>query len=104
MKRSPLAALALMLALAGASCSDDDPEPKIAPPESSSAEPTETETTTEPPDPLDPEETVRAWVEARNVTVRTGDAKAVYDLSTEGCTSCTNSVEPIRQVYRDGGR
>jgi hypothetical protein len=103
-KRSPLAALALLLALACASCSDDDPEPKIAPPESSSPAPTETETTSEPPEPLDPEETVRAWVEARNVTVHTGNAKAVYGLSTDGCTTCSNSVEPIRQVYKDGGR
>ena len=103
MKRSPLAALALMLALACAGCSDDDPEPRFGPPESTSPAPTETETTSAPPEALDPEETVRAWVEARNVTVQNGDAKAVYGLSADGCTSCTNSVEPIRQVYKDGG-
>ena len=73
-KRSPLAALALMLALACASCSDDDPEPRISPPESSSPAPTETETTSEPPEALDPEETVRAWVEARNVARARDDA------------------------------
>ena len=72
MKRSPLAALALMLALAGAACNDDDPEPRFGPPESTSPAPTETETTSEAPDRLDPEETVRAWVKARNVTVADG--------------------------------
>ena len=74
MKRSPLAALALMLALACAGCSDDDPEPRFGPPESTSPAPTETGTTSEPPEPLDPEETVRAWVEARNTALRTGTA------------------------------
>ena len=83
MKRSPLAALALMLALACAACNDDDPEPRFGPPESTSPAPTETETTSQAPDPLDPEETVRAWVKARNVTVRTADSTAVYALSTD---------------------
>ena len=105
MTRTRLAALALALGLACASCSDD-PEPKFSPPESTSPAPTETETTSEPPEPepLDPEETVRAWVKARNVTVRTGDADAVYGLSTRSCESCSNSIEPVREVYAKGGR
>jgi hypothetical protein len=102
-KRSPLAALALLLALACASCSDDDPEPKIAPPESSSPAPTETETTSEPPEPLDPEETVRAWVEARNVAMATGEVTDLQALSADDCTSCVDQIEPIKQIYEAGG-
>ena len=62
-----------MLALACAACNDDDPEPRFGPPESTSPAPTETETTSELPEPLDPEETVRAWVEAQNVTLQDGE-------------------------------
>ena len=86
MKRSPLAALALLLALACASCSDDEPEPKFGPPESTSPAPTETDTTSEPPEPLDPEETVRAWVEARNAAIA-GQARrrTCRPLSADDC-------------------
>ena len=83
MKRSPLAALALLLALACAACNDDDPEPRFGPPESTSPAPTETETTSEPPEPLDPEETVRAWVEAQNLALRTGETQDVRALGRE---------------------
>ena len=71
MKRTPLAALAVLMAVGCAGCSDD-PEPDFAPPESTSPAPTDptTSSTTEEPERLSPEETVRAWVEARNIAVQ----------------------------------
>ncbi len=109
MKRIRVAAAAMSLALAAGGCSDD-PEPEFAPPEPSastsnaeSEEPTDVPTS-EPPEALSPEDTVRAWVEARNVAVRTGRTDEVYALSTENCETCRNSVEPVETVYDNGGR
>lgn len=102
MKRTPLAALALVAALV-VGC-DDEVEPDFAPPESTSPAPTDPTTSTPPePEKLSPEETVRAWVEARNITVQDGSSDAVYALSSDDCEACRNSVEPIRQLYIDGG-
>jgi len=105
--RSPLAALALMLALmlalACAACNDDDPEPRFGPPESTSPAPTETETTSEPPDALDPQGTVVAWVEARNTALATGNVTQLQALSAPGCSSCKDQIEPIQQVHEAGG-
>ena len=72
MKRPLLAALAMLTLVVCAGC-NDDPEPDFAPPESTSPAPTPP-TTSEPPEPerLSPEETVRAWVEARNVGAQDG--------------------------------
>jgi hypothetical protein len=99
------AAVVAALALSLGACSEDDPEPKFSPPESSSPAPTET--TSEPPAPapekLSPEETVRAWVEARNITVEDGNTDDVYALSTGNCKTCRDSVEPVARVYRHGG-
>lgn len=105
MKRTRVAAIATLLALTTAACGDD-PEPNFAPPEPSPS-PSEVQTSeppSEPPEALSPEDTVRAWVEARNTTVQTGDTDEVYALSTSGCETCRNSVEPVRKVYAAGGR
>ena len=70
-------ALATLLAvcLVGA-CSDDDPEPDIADPtasaSSSSATVSPSPTVSATP-ALGPEDTVRAWVEARNAALQDGD-------------------------------
>ncbi|GEP39527.1 hypothetical protein NPS01_31900 [Nocardioides psychrotolerans] len=88
-------------------CSDDEPRPKMAPTQSaapttsSSVDPTPTEP---PPEVLGPEDTVRAWVAARNETVQSGDSDAVYTLSATDCATCRDSVEPVRDVYVAGGR
>jgi hypothetical protein len=104
LKRTRLAGLAVALALACVACSDD-PEPKLSPPESSSPAPTETETTSEPPEPkpLNPEETVRAWVEARDVLMLTGEASGVEGLSARSCTTCADQINPLKAVHRAGG-
>ena len=105
MTRTPLAALALVAALACAGCNDDDPRPDFAPPESTSPAPTTPPTTSEPPEPerLSPEETVRAWVEARNLGLKTGRLTQVRELSAPNCTSCNDLIDPIEDVYEAGG-
>lgn len=94
------AAAAVTLLLGLAACSSDDPEPRVAPPTSqapSSTSPTPVET-------LNPEETVRAWVEARNRALATGDLSDVRSLSSSACRSCQGLLGPIEKVYADGGR
>lgn len=97
----PLVALIVMLALAG--CSGDDPEPKIAPTPSSPATSASPSEPSPAPERLSPEETVRAWVEARNKALRDGDTTSVEALSAESCETCENQIDPIRKIYADGG-
>ncbi len=88
-------ALATLLAvcLVGA-CSDDDPQPDIAEPTPSapsssatvSTSPTESATPT-----LGPEETVRAWVDAWNEALRTGDTASVRALVAEPTVAVATS-------------
>jgi hypothetical protein len=101
--RTHLAALALALGVAAVSCSDE-PEPDFAPPESTSPAPTEPETTSEPPEPekLTPEETVRAWVRAQNLALRTGNTDEVRALGPR-CQSCDDFVVPVEETYAAGG-
>lgn len=104
MNRAALAALTLCCLVPLVAC-DDDPEPDIAPPDTSSAAPTEptTEPPTTPPVKLSPEETVRAWVEARNDALATGDFGDMQALSATECSSCAEQVKGIKRVYDAGG-
>ena len=92
---------ALTLALVG--YSDDDPEPKFLPTESSSPSEPSSSPTTEPTDVRDPEQTVLAWVDARNVTVQSGDTTAVDALTAPTCETCRNSVDAVVRIYDQGG-
>ncbi|MDF1602764.1 DUF6318 family protein [Nocardioides sp. YIM 152315] len=93
-------AVIVLSALGLAGCSDDDPEPKFSPP--SSEAPTSSSTSAAPVLD-DPSEAFRAWVDARNTAVRTGDTTDVRSLSADGCRTCENSISPIEKVYEDGG-
>jgi hypothetical protein len=102
-------ALATLVAvcLVGA-CSDDDPEPKIADPtpsasESSSSASVSTSPTESASPALGPEETVRAWVDARNAALQDGDTEKVEALGSLKCRTCEDSLQPIRDVYAHGG-
>lgn len=100
--RAVLTAAVLLSALALGGCTDDDPEPKFGPIESTSpASPTSPSTTTAAA--LSPEDTVRAWVDARNAALASGDVTPAEELSASGCTTCQASLDPIRQVHADGG-
>lgn len=96
---APLAALTLILA----ACTDDDPSPKVDPTPSTSTSTPSSPSTPEPTDVRDPEQTVRLWVSARNVTVRTGETSEVDALSASGCETCRNSIDAVAQIYEDGG-
>lgn len=104
MSRIVSAGVAVVLGALLVGCSDD-PRPRMAPPPSASPTVVDTPSPTEtPPEVLGPEETVRAWVEARNQTVQNGSSDAVYALSSDDCTTCRDSVEPVAAVYVAGGR
>ncbi|MDQ4052603.1 MAG: DUF6318 family protein [Actinomycetota bacterium] len=96
-----LAATLLALTLLAA-CSDD-PELRVEPSESPTS-PSSTSPTSEPAQVLGPEETVRAWVDARNVLMLEGDATAVEALSAPSCKTCRNSIAPLKEVHKNGGR
>lgn len=108
MVRRPYAATAaLALALAVAGCGDDSPDepeasstPTTSTSAASSASPTDEATTKA----LGPVQTVRAWVDAYNEMVTTGDAEDVRAITTEGCTTCENLLEPVLETHDNGGR
>jgi hypothetical protein len=103
--RWALAAFVASCLLAG--CDDDDPKPDLPDPTPtvSSTAPTEASTSpTASPSALGPEETVRAWVEARNSALQDGDTSAVDELSAPNCRSCEELNKVIREVYAAGGR
>ena len=91
-------------------CSEDDPRPRMAPTPTPSATPTPSQmlsvepTPIESPEVLGPEGTVRAWIEARNQAMATGDTADVTALSGSGCSSCRDLIAPIEETYAQGGR
>lgn len=98
----PAIALGLAVpALVLGGCSGE-PEPRIAPSESSSPA-TSSESTSADPSPSDPVATVRAWVEAQNDAMRTGDSSDVRALSADPCEACEGMIDPIDRVYEAGG-
>lgn len=105
--RAVAVAVPAVVALGAAGCGGE-PEPRFAPPAepspsaSATASPSES-ATGEPAKPLSREETVRAWVEARNAALQDGDTSAVRDLYAPGCEGCAAFVDPIDSAYDDGG-
>ena len=113
MRRALLAPLALVAALTLGGCDDDPPQPRLesdptATPSTTAptqASPSSTATTTPAPEPaLTPEETVRAWVEARNTILRTGDDADARKVSSPDCDTCDDQLAPLMKVIEDGGR
>lgn len=99
------AVAALLLGAAGCA---GDPEPRFAPPsgeaspsvaESASASVSESAA----PERLSREETVRAWVEARNAALQDGDTSGMSALIAADCEGCLPFEENISSVYRAGG-
>jgi len=100
-------AVALLLATLGSAC-DDEPEPDIADPSPSSSAPSPSESESSPstsptPEALTPEETVRAWVDARNQALQDGDTTDVRTLSAADCRSCDELIKPIESTFAAGG-
>ncbi|KQW53483.1 hypothetical protein ASC77_04160 [Nocardioides sp. Root1257] len=100
--RAVLTAVVLLSALALGGCTDDDPEPKFGPTESTSpASPTSPSTTAAAA--LSPEDTVRAWVDAQNEALVSGDTTVMEALATSSCQGCSDFSNPIRDVFAEGG-
>ena len=103
-----LAVAAVVLTVLQTGCSEDEPRPRMAP--TPSASPTPTDPPTLDPTPaatpevLTPEETVRAWVDAHNAALTTGEPSRVLALSSPSCKSCRDLLEPFVEVYRLGGQ
>ncbi|WP_155992824.1 DUF6318 family protein [Nocardioides sp. URHA0020] len=100
--RAVLALSSLLPVLLLAGCSDDEPQPKFGPTPSATA-PTSASTASSSAAALGPEETVRAWVDAQNIALRTGDTSRLEALSHDPCKTCDQFIDPIAQVYSDGG-
>ncbi len=100
-------AVGVVVGLLLAGCSEEDPRPRMAPTPSPSPtvseSPSVVPTPTEVPEVLGPEETVRAWIEAQNTALRSGDLSQVEALSARACHTCRQLVRPIRDVYDAGG-
>ncbi|WP_160009381.1 hypothetical protein [Nocardioides sp. AX2bis] len=92
--------------LLGAAACGGDPEPRFAPPTdqaSPSASPTAPPSESAAPERLTREETVRAWVDARNAALQDGDTSAMSALSTADCRGCENFELGIEDVFSAGG-
>ncbi|GAB3254147.1 DUF6318 family protein [Nocardioides dilutus] len=103
-----LRALVVALLLCAVVACEDEPTPDIADPTPSSSAPSPSESESSPtatatPEALTPEETVRAWVEAQNLALRTGNTTEQRALASEDCLGCDNFSEPIESVYQAGG-
>ncbi|WP_206051758.1 DUF6318 family protein, partial [Nocardioides ferulae] len=75
--------------------------PKMAPTQSVASTPSG-EPSEETPTP-GPVETVRAWIDARNRAMASGDTSAVEALTLRGCESCYGLIDPIKDAYDAGG-
>ena len=93
---------ATLLAVGLLAACTDDPEPKVEPSES----PTRPTTTspTRPPEELQPTGVVRAWIDAQNEALISGDTAELRRISDPSCTTCLSGfVDPIEDVYAAGG-
>src|SRR3954447_351247 len=97
--RAVLTALLVASALSLVGCSGDDPEPKFAPPSSAPPESPSTTAASASASDLGPEETVEAWVAARNSALQNGDLAAVRALTSSSCSSCNGILDPVAKVY-----
>ena len=106
MKRSrkafALGLVAPLLVVSG--CSGGDPQPKMAPSVSAVGSPSVSPSAS--PDRvhhLDPTQTVRAWINAQNHALHTGDTDRLRALSSNPCQACNDFIDPIEKVFADGG-
>jgi hypothetical protein len=87
---------------------EDEPEPDIADPTPSATAPSPSETESSPttsptPEALTPEETVRAWVDAWNAALQSGDLSSLKELEADNCRNCSNLSNVIKEVFAAGG-
>jgi hypothetical protein len=105
--RSLRLALASLLAaavlIASSGCSDDPSAPSLTASTQpvTSSSPTESETTsTKPQSPI---KFVRAWVDAENVAINSGDVTPLLTFEAQSCFNCKQLLKPIKRIYGAGG-
>jgi len=88
---------------AGSACSGDpsaEPSTSASNPSPSSS-PTQSATTT--PKPKTPIGFVRAWVDAENAAINSGDVKPLLAFEAPSCFNCRQLLKPITRIYGAGG-
>jgi hypothetical protein len=97
-----LLAAAVLIATSGCS---DNPSAAPTPPASTqpvtSSSPTESETTST--NPKSPIKFVRAWVDAENVAINSGDVTPLLTFEAQSCFNCKQLLKPIKRIYGAGG-
>lgn len=99
----PAIALGLAMPLFVLGGCSEEPEPRFAPPSESSSPAVESGTPSPRPSAANPVATVRAWVDAQNTALTTGDTEQLKALSADSCQACDDFIKPIERVYRQGG-
>jgi hypothetical protein len=98
---SPLAA-AVLVATSG--CSDD---PSMAPTTSASsqlmASSSPTQSGNGAPKSQRPIAFVRAWVDAENAAINSGDVTSLVSFEAPSCFNCKQLLKPIKRIYQAGG-
>ena len=112
--RLRVAALVCALIPLLAGCGDDEdpiadppsPTSSSSPSESASQSPTSPSSGSPTTDTLRQRSLkfVHDWVEARNLTLATGDGTALFELSLPSCGYCKGLVSDIAPIYSSGGR
>ena len=106
-RRAALAALLAVVALGAVAACDDEPEPKIDddPTPSVTTEPTESVSASQSPGTeLDPEATVRAWVDDWNAARASGDISKMREYEAATCHGCDELVGPVEDIIAAGGK
>ncbi|MDT0200407.1 DUF6318 family protein [Nocardioides sp. AE5] len=96
-----------VLVLAG--CGDDEPAEPVELPSLSPSAPVSPSASESvgveelPASEVEPEEFVRAWVEAYNAATLNGDTTRMRAMSAEGCVTCASLAESYFEIYDAGG-
>jgi hypothetical protein len=96
-----LLAAAILIATSGCS---DDPSAAPSPPASTgsvTSSPTQSETTSTKPQR--PVAFVRAWVDAENAAINSGDVTSLVSFEAPSCFNCKQLLKPITRIYQAGG-
>lgn len=107
--RRTLATAAALVALACGLAACDDGTGDIPPVEKTpevstgSKSPSATTSTAAATPDLEPVEVVKAWADAINSAIRTGDVQKGLSLATKDCQDCQNELQPIADFYASGG-
>lgn len=103
-------AVGAVVGLLLAGCSGEDARPRMAPTPAPSPSPTVSPppsvspTPTQAPEVLGPEETVRAWIAARNEALQSGDTSSARQFQASDCSSCEPFLNSIEETFAAGGR